>query len=269
MRAVNLIPAEDRRGAGAPGRSGGAVYGVLGALGLVVIFVAVLFALSHQVKVKEDRLASVNQQAQQAEAQAGSLQAYTQFATLRETRQQTVSSLASSRFDWAHALHELARTVPAGTSLTGLRATVSPSVSVGGVTDPLRQSLSVPAIELNGCATSQDGVAEVLAAMRRIDGVQRVSLSSSERNSKGVGGASSGSSTPGAGSDCRAGSFKRASFSMTVFYDAPAIPAGATTGAPATGAPATGTAPATAAPAAGTTAPASTTTPASTTGGTK
>ena len=264
MRAVNLIPAEDRRGAGAPGRSGGAVYGALGALGLVVLFVAVLFALGHSVKTKEDQLASVNQQAQEAETQAGSLQAYTQFATLRETRQQTVASLASSRFDWAHALHELARTVPAGTSLTGLRATVSPSVSVGGVTDPLRQSLSVPAIELNGCATSQDGVAEVLAAMRRIDGVQRVSLSSSERNSKGVGGASSGSSTPGGGSDCRAGSFKRASFSMTVFYDAPATPASAATATPATGAAA-----ATAAPAAGATAPASTTTPASTTGGTK
>jgi Tfp pilus assembly protein PilN len=264
MRAVNLIPAEDRRGAGAPGRSGGAVYGVLGALGLVVLFVAVLFTLSHQVKVKQDRLAAVNQQAQQAETQAGTLQAYTQFATLRETRQQTVSSLASSRFDWAHALHELARTVPAGTSLTGLRATVSPSVSVGGTTDPLRQSLSVPAIELAGCATSQDGVAEVLAAMRRIDGVQRVSLSSSERNSKGAGGASSGTSTPGSGSDCRAGSLKRASFSMTVFYDAPATPASATAGAPATGAAAT-----TAAPAAGATAPASTTTPASTTGGTK
>ena len=132
--------------------------------------------------------------------------------------------------------------MPAGTSLTGLRATVSPSVSVGGTTDPLRQSLSVPAIELNGCATSQDGVAEVLAAMRRIDGVQRVSLSSSERNAKGVGG-SSGSATPGAGSDCRAGSFKRAAFSMTVFYDAPATPASAATGTPATGAAAATAAP--------------------------
>ena len=263
MKAVNLIPTEDRRGAGAPGRSGGAVYGVLGALGLAVVFAAVLFALSHAVKTKQDQLAAVNQQAQQAETQAGSLQAYTQFATLRETRQQTVASLASSRFDWAHALHELARTVPAGTSLTGLRATVSPTVSVGGTSDPLRQSLSVPAIELAGCATSQDGVAKVIAAMRRIDGVQRVSLSSSERNAKGANGTSTGPSSPGISSDCRGNSFNRASFSMTVFYDAPATPASATTGAPATGV-------ATAAPAAaGATAPASTTTPAGTTGGTK
>ena len=254
MRAVNLIPTEDRRGAGAPGRSGGAVYGVLGALGLAVLFVAILFTLAHSVKQKENQLAAVNQQATEAETQAGSLQAYTQFASLRDTRQQTVASLASSRFDWAHALHELARTVPAGTSLTGLRATVSPMVSVGGNTDPLRQSLNVPAIELAGCATSQDGVAQVLAAMRRIDGVQRVSLSSSEANAKS--GDAAAASPSATSSDCRAGSSDRATFSMTVFYDAPATPAGPTTAAPATAAPAT-------------TAPASTTTPASTTGGTK
>jgi len=259
MKAVNLIPAEDRRGAGAPGRSGGAVYGLLGALGLVVVFVAILFTMTHSIHQKQDQLAAVNEQAQQAETQAGSLQAYTQFATLRATRQQTVSSLASSRFDWAHALHELARTVPAGTSLTGLRASVSPTVTVGGVTDPLRQSLSVPAIELAGCATSQAGVAEVVAAMRRIDGVQRVSLSSSERNAKSGPGGAGGSGAVSSATDCRAGSFKRAEFSMVIFYDAPATPASPTTPGAA------GTTPATA----GTTAPASTTTPASTTGGTK
>lgn len=253
MKAVNLIPAEDRRGAGAPGRSGGAVYALLGGLGLVLVMVVALLALSHSVKSKQDQLAAVSQQAQEAEAQAGSLQAYTQFATLRETRQQTVASLAASRFDWAHALHEVARTVPAGTALTGLRATVSPTVTVGGTTDPLRQSLAVPAIELAGCARNQDGVAEVMAAMRRIDGVQRVSLSTSERTAKA--GAESGAAAPtgaAGATDCRAGSLKRAAFSMTVFYDAPAS---ATATAPATGA--------------ATPAPASTTAPASPTGGTR
>ncbi len=183
MRAVNLIPVEERRGAGAPGRSGGAVYGLLGALALAVVMVAAVFATSHSVKTKQDQLAVVDAQAQAAETQAGSLQAYTQFASLREKRQQTVASLASSRFDWAHSLHELSRTLPPGTSLTGLRATVSPSANVqGGTTDPLRASLNQPALELSGCATSQAGTAEVAAAMRRMDGVQRVALSSSETN---------------------------------------------------------------------------------------
>ena len=68
-------------------------------------------------------------------------------------------------------------------------------------------------------------------AMRRIDGVQRVSLSSSEANAKAKGGAVSAGSSPapaGGGGDCRAGSFKRATFSIVIFYDAPAVPAAAT-----------------------------------------
>jgi Tfp pilus assembly protein PilN len=254
MKAINLIPLEERRGAGAPGRSGGVVYGLLGGLGVLVLMVAAVVATSHSIKTKQAELASVTQQAQAAETQAGSLQAYTEFASLRTNREQTVSSLAASRFDWAHALHELARTVPNGVDLLSLRGTVSPSVTVPGTTDPLRASLNVPALELEGCAPSQDGVAVVMAAMRRMDGVQRVSLSSSERNPQGAAGSAPVGSTSSAGSsntDCRASSFKRAQFSMTVFYAAPVAPAlpAATTATTATG---TATAPTTT-PAAGTT----------------
>ncbi|MGZ4267858.1 MAG: hypothetical protein ACXVFN_20560 [Solirubrobacteraceae bacterium] len=237
MRAVNLIPLEDRRGAGAPGRSGGAVYGVLGALALGVLMVAALVLTSHSVKSKHDQLAQVTQQAQAAESQAGSLQAYTQFSSLRAKRQQTVASLAASRFDWAHSLHELARTLPAGTSLTSLRGTISPSATVDGTSDPLRASLNQPALELTGCATSQAGTAEVVAAMRRMDGVQRVSLSSSETNAKEAPGSAGAAAGGGSGNsaDCRGGSTKRPQFSMTVFYAAPAPAAGSTgTGAAAT-----------------------------------
>lgn len=240
MRAVNLIPVEDRRGAGAPGRSGGAVYALLGGLAVVVVMVAALFATAHSVEAKNEELATVTQQTRAAEAQAGSLQAYTQFATLRTTRQQTVASLAATRFDWAHALHELARTVPRGTALSSLRATVSPSVSVPGTADPLRPALTAPAIELVGCARSQGGVAEFMAAMRRMDQVQRVSLSSSERNAKGAPGAvpaaGAAGGTGGGASDCRGASSARAQFSVIVFYTAPAAAAAPTTTGPATAA---------------------------------
>jgi Tfp pilus assembly protein PilN len=264
MNAVNLIPAEDRRGAGAPGRSGGAVYGLLGGLGLVLALVAVLFTLSHQIAAKKQQLADVTTQAQTAETQAGSLQAYTQFASLRQKRQETVASLASSRFDWAHALHELARTVPAGDSLTTLRATVSSGTAVAGTTNPLRAALDVPALEMAGCAKDQDGVAELMAAMRRIDGVQRVSLSSSERSAKisvkPVAGAPAPVATA-SGSGCSAASGRPAVFSMVVFYDAPVAPTSPTT--------ATGTATSTTTTTSTSTPAAATPAPANSTGGTK
>jgi Tfp pilus assembly protein PilN len=265
MKAVNLIPVEDRRGSGAPGRSGGAVYALLGGLGLVLLLVAVLFTLSHQISTKKQQLADVTTQAQTAETQAGSLEAYTQFASLRQKRQETVASLASSRFDWAHALHELARTVPAGASLTALRATVSSSTAVAGTTNPLRSALDVPALEMAGCAKDQSGVAELMAAMRRIDGVQRVSLSSSERSAKVSAKSVAGAPAPAgsAGSSCSAASGRPAVFAMVVFYDAPirvGNPAAATGTATATSATTTtsSTTPAAATPA-----------PANSTGGTK
>jgi Tfp pilus assembly protein PilN len=256
MNAVNLIPVEDRRGADAPGRSGGAVYAVLGALAVVLLLVAGLAITSKQVSDQKNQLAAVTAEAQTAESQAGSLQAYTQFASLRDKRQQTVAQLASSRFDWEHALHELARVVPDGTSLTTLRASVSPTVAVtGGTTDPLRNASNGPAIELSGCAPSQDGVAQLMAAMRRMDGVQRVSLSSSDRNPPAPKG--SGSAAAAAGAGCTAGSANRTTFSMTIFYATPQV------ATPATGA-AAGTS---AASSTTTTTSSTTTTPA--TGGTK
>jgi hypothetical protein len=92
------------------------------------------------------------------------------------------------------------------------------------VTDPLRASLQSPAIELVGCTTSQDKVASVISSLRRIDGVQRVSLSSSEKlTAAGSSGKSSGSSdSAGATSnDCRNGNGRFPQFSMTLFFNTP------------------------------------------------
>jgi Tfp pilus assembly protein PilN len=239
VRAVNLIPVDQRHGSGALGRSGGAVYLALGVLALLVAMASAYVLSSKSLQSKRAGLAQTERQAQSAEAKAGSLLPYTQFTTLREKRVQTVQSLASSRFDWAHALHEVARTLPRNTWLTSLRATVTPDTQVdGGQSDPLRNSLRLPAVEILGCTTSQDGVARVISAMRQIDGVQRVSLSSAQKSDT-TGGTSGSSSSAGGGAtgsaDCRAGSSRYPQFSMTVFFDAPATPAGSTNTTASTG----------------------------------
>ena len=56
---------------------------------------------------------SVQSQAQAAAGAGRSATAATpSFAALRQKRTETVRSLAASRFDWSHALHEVARTIP-------------------------------------------------------------------------------------------------------------------------------------------------------------
>jgi Tfp pilus assembly protein PilN len=222
MRAINLIPLEERRGTTAGGRSGGAVYAVLGALLVLVVMASAYAMSSRDIKSAKSDLARVQAEATATQAQADKLAAYTQFADMRKRRVATVASLAASRFDWPHALHEVSRTIPSNAWLTSLRGTVSPSTTVGGVSDPLRAALPLPAVEVAGCTTTQKNVARMAASMRLIDGVERVSLSSSEKPGTGGGTVQSGDS-------CTVGN--RPKFSMTVFFHAQAAPP---TGAAAT-----------------------------------
>jgi Tfp pilus assembly protein PilN len=260
MRAVNLIPTDQQRGAGgAAGKSGGGAYILLGALALVVLLAATYVVTGKSVTDKKTKLADISAQASAAEAQSATLTSYTRFASLRAKRIDTVSQLAASRFDWAHALHEVARVLPENAWLTSLTATTSPSVSVGGGNGSLRGALDVPAIQIQGCTTSQASVAKLIARLRLIDGVQRVSL---EDSTKGQESTSTGTtvSDGGTGSgDCRGGHAKYPLFNVDVFFEQSGAAVSTTTGT-------TTTASATSAIPASTTVPAGTassTTPAS------
>jgi Tfp pilus assembly protein PilN len=242
MRAVNLLPAGQRPGAGgAAGRSGGAAYVLVGTLAALVVMVLAYTLVGRSVDHKRDRLASVQRQAAAAESRAAALKDYSDFGALRAKRLQTVQSIAASRFDWAHAFHELARVLPSDVALSGLTATVAPGVPVsGGASVGLRGAIDGPAIEMGGCTRDQAAVARMLTDLRRVDGVRRVSLQNADRGdggsaSDGAAGAaasSSGSSTGACGDD-------GAQFQAVIFFDpkpAPAAPPAATAGTQATSA---------------------------------
>jgi Tfp pilus assembly protein PilN len=229
MKAVNLIPVEDRRGLrGGGSGSGLASYIVLGVLAAVVVMSAAYTLTNRSLGDRRAQLESVQSQVENAQAQVQRYSSYTGFTALRQKRTETVRSLATSRFDWGHALHELARTIPSNAWLTSLKGTVTPGISIdGGGTDPLRGSLPNPALEVVGCTTSQADVAKVISSLRRVDGVERLSLSSSEKLDQGASGGSTGDS--GAGGDCRNGNVHYPQFSMTLFFATPTTPRGAQT----------------------------------------
>jgi|tagenome__1003787_1003787.scaffolds.fasta_scaffold20570044_2 Tfp pilus assembly protein PilN len=225
MKAVNLIPAESAAGSG---RSPVGVYALLGTLALLVAMSAAYTLVGRSVDSKRSELAAVTAQAAGTEAKATQYKTYSDFSQLRQARVETVKKLAASRFDWATAMHEVARTMPAGSWVTSLRATVDPSAQVDGTTDQLRGAIPSPAIELAGCSTSQRGVAGVVSALRGISGVQRVTLSSSQKAQSAQSGSGS-SDSAGASNGCDA----RPAFSLTVFFTAPG---GSTTAAGTTAA---------------------------------
>jgi Tfp pilus assembly protein PilN len=236
VRAVNLIPADQRRGVGGGGAGGGgtATYAVLGALAAVVVAVGAYVLVGNSVNSRKSDLARVNAQATTAQQQATALQPYREFAKLREARVQTVASLAASRFDWERVMSDLSRALPNDVWLTSLIGTVAPGVSFEGAnssgdTGALRSAVQTPAVELVGCTETQSEVSRVMARLRLLHGVTRVSLGSSEKTDSTAGSGGGASASGGGNSgDCRNGSSHFPQFEMVVFFKGPAVAAGGT-----------------------------------------
>src|SRR2546421_6733464 len=176
MRPVNLIPPDERRGDSAPLRTGPLVYVLVGAMALLLLGIVAVALTSKTVSDREAKKASLEQELAQTKAQADSVKAFTDFGQVQESRATTVSSLAQSRFDWERVLHELSLVLPSDVTLSSLTGTVTPDVqlssssSAGGGTD-LRSGIPGPALEIAGCAPTQDAVAGFVAALEEIDGV--------------------------------------------------------------------------------------------------
>lgn len=237
MRAVNLIPSEQRGGGSVgAGRSGGAAYAVLGLLVLIAALAVMYGKANRTVSSDKAKAARLSVEAQQAQTAAQALAPYTAFVSLREQREQAVATLVDTRFDWAHAIHEFGRVLSNQVSISSLDGTIggpatattaapppAPTPAPGSATTASSVTSatpegSVPTFQIAGCATSQHAVADTMQRLRLIDGVSEVTLQSS---SKGA----SGGATGGCGNG--------PAFQMTVTFHA--LPA-ATASAAAAGA---------------------------------
>jgi Tfp pilus assembly protein PilN len=217
MRPVNLIPAEQRSGDRKPMKVGPIAYIVVGAMVAALLGVTLLMVTGNQISEREAEVAQVKQEQAAVETRGNALAAYTQFHSVREQRVATVVSLADSRFDWDRVLRELALVVPADVSLDSLTGTARPGVTPEGASSlPLRGSIPGPALEMTGCADSQDQVAGLIQALKDIDGVTRVGIESST-----LGGSSAGVTSDSAGlsAGCQAKA-SSAQFQIVAAFDA-------------------------------------------------
>jgi len=235
MRAVNLIPPDERRGDSAPLRTGPLVYVLVAGLALLLLGVVAVALTSKQVSDRTSEKASLEQQLTQETARANSLAPFAQFRAVQESRAKTMRSLADSRFDWTRVLRELALVLPDNISLKTLAGTVTPQVEVDENEQiELRANVPGPALEISGCAADQKTVAEFVSSVEDIDGVTRVGLDNSARadDTSSAGGGTSG--------DC--GGDQPYKFQMVVAFDAVPTPdsAGAAPSVPSPVAPGSG-----------------------------
>jgi Tfp pilus assembly protein PilN len=289
MRAVNLLPPDLRSGPKGPApavstgveNSGAGAFVVLGVLAFAVVALAAYVLAGNTVKDRKAELAAATAKSAAVSQQVTALQPYADFEAVANARVQTVTDLASSRFDWEQALRDLSRAVPQDVTIAAFKGDLGVSNSGGSI----RGAITAPAITLTGCTYSQTKVATLMARLRNIDGVTRVSLSKSDKEAT-TASAGAERTAPSATGYC--GKNDVPAFEMIVFFEgaaaastapapggaAPATTTSTTPGATATPAPgatpsATPAAGATPAPAgaapASTPAPAATTSPASTT----
>jgi hypothetical protein len=179
VRAVNLIPADQRRGAGGlAGRSGGVVYVVTGGLLVVVVMGVVYASAVHSVATHETQLASVTAQVQAVDAQSQALQPYVQVASVSEQKVHQVTTLAQQRFNWPTAMEQLALALPNDVAFTSFSATVggSPTTPSAPVTAPTPGTGSATGFALVGCVNGQGEIPSLLTNLASVPGVTDVHL---------------------------------------------------------------------------------------------
>ncbi|HEX6153935.1 MAG TPA: hypothetical protein VFZ19_10480 [Solirubrobacterales bacterium] len=221
MRPVNLIPLEDRRGEQAPLRTGALVYLVVGAFVAILIAVTSLVLVGNTIEERKVKLSQVEREDAEAVAEAQRLASYIQFQRFSEQKVLTVSSLADSRFDWERVMRELALILPSDVWLVKLEGSAAPD-SGGGGGGALRSAIPGPALQLEGCAKGQEGVATFVSALKDIDGVTRVGVESSELPDEEVG--TGAGAAEGSDDDCRTREFI-SKFEIAVAFDAAPVPA--------------------------------------------
>jgi Tfp pilus assembly protein PilN len=224
MRAVNLLTPDLRsapKGKGSSGPSAMEAPGGIGAfvlLGALALSVAALagYVLSNNViKERKAELAAVTAKSDATVQKAGKLKPYADFETLARDRAGTVQALASARFNWEQALRDISRAMPREVYLSSLDGNVGGGGAATGAGSSLRGAVQSPAIELKGCTKSQPAVATLMSRMRNVQGVTRVTLAKSDKDTATSAGASSEVNPCGKGAP--------PSFELIIFFERSAV----------------------------------------------
>jgi Tfp pilus assembly protein PilN len=234
MKRMNLLPPElrvregDRRGSS---------YVVVGALVASVLAMLLFAVVISGARSDESELASLKDEAQQAQAQADALAPYGEFANMKEHREQSIRTVADTRFNYERLTRELAQILPGGVWVGHVEVAPAPpeqTVVEAGADSSDGSQESPPAMKVSGCAPSQDVVADALDRLRALTGATNVALGSSSNSgsSAPTSGKSYLVSGPAAGGGCGESGRPSVAFDATVTLTTPGgeqLPAPTTT----------------------------------------
>jgi hypothetical protein len=185
VKAVNLIPSDQRR-AKASGAQAGGGYVVLGVLGVLLLLAVAYVITANSVNDNTTKAAKAKRQADALEAQAAQMDSFTDFATIKQQRLAAVKTAAETRFDWERLMRELSRVMPAGSWLQTTDASTKEDTggSSGGPASPTAAPVDPnaavpPNATFVGCTPKQTEVAKILVRLRQMHRVTDVELNES------------------------------------------------------------------------------------------
>jgi Tfp pilus assembly protein PilN len=181
MKAVNLIPTDQRR-ATASGERRGSSYVVLGVLGVLLLMAVFYVLTANGVNDKTSKAAAAKQEADALEAQAAQLESFTDFSSIKEQRLAAVVAAAQTRFDWERLMREISRVMPAGSWLQTTDASVLGDTGDGAPAPTAATTVPTgPTATFVGCTPKQSEVAKILVRLRSLHRVVDVELNESLR----------------------------------------------------------------------------------------
>jgi Tfp pilus assembly protein PilN len=179
MKAVNLIPTEQRR-VRATGNRSGSAYVLIGVLATLLVMVAAYVFTAGNVTDRQNDAAAAKAEADRLEAQAAQSKSFTNFAQIKETRLASVGTIADTRFDWERMLRELSRAMPAGSWLQASDASVAgEAAGATSETSTTTAAPTGPSATLTGCTPDQADVARMMVRLRQMHRVTDVVLNQS------------------------------------------------------------------------------------------
>ena len=176
MKAVNLLP-EDQRPRGASGARSGSGYWAVAILAVLVLAVGLYVHTTNQITDREQQLAIAEAETAEAESRMAGLATFGNFTQVKQTRLASVAQLAEGRFDWERFVRELAHVLPADAWLFEVEATATGEDEDGASPGAAGASAAgTPSARLSGCSPSQHQVATAMVRLRQLYRAVDVSL---------------------------------------------------------------------------------------------
>jgi Tfp pilus assembly protein PilN len=197
MKAVNLIPSEQRK-ARPSGKGSGGAYAIVGVLAVLLVMAVAYVLTSNKVNANETRAQEAKQEADALEKQASAMDSFTDFASIKQQRLASVITTAQTRFDWERLMREVSLIMPDGSWLQTAEASTSGDPATAGAAAAAAATGAAaapagPSATFVGCTRRQSEVAKLMVRMGEMHRVTDVKLneSTSEQQSGGDAGVES------------------------------------------------------------------------------